>query len=548
VVSPATVTVLVSGTQVYGGTPIFTYRPTLPGDLTFASPKVTCASLAAAALDPSLAVGTYTVDGSTCTGLAVSDPADATLAYTGAPTGFSVTPAPVTATVSGSMTYGEPVTATFSPITGPPFAGTPSCTEAAGGAALATLAAGTHAVTPASCSGLVSTTGDLAPAYTGDLVVLPAPTTVTVSGTMPYGEPGSAAFFHTTPAGVSVAGRLSCGRADGGTAVGQLAVGTHTVTPSSCTGLSAATGNWTVGYAAAPGGLTVVRATVTATVTGRQPDRGSPTFAYTTDAPAGVAVTGSLWCTALAGGPLSGSLAPGRYTLSAASCRGLAVGDPADFLLAYAAAPGGFAVTAASAGSTVASTPTGKGYWTVTPSGAVHAFGAAGQLGSEAGQPLVAPIVGIAPTPTGDGYWLVGSDGGIFAFGNAGFYGSMGGRPLARPIVGISPTPAGSGYWEVASDGGIFAFGDAGFSGSMGGRPLVAPIVGIAPTPAGGGYWLVGADGGIFAFGDAGFSGSMGGRPLVAPIVGIAPTPTGDGYWLVGADGGIFAFGDAAYE
>ena len=72
------------------------------------------------------------------------------------------------------------------------------------------------------------------------------------------------------------------------------------------------------------------------------------------------------------------------------------------------------------------------------------------------------------------------SDGGLFAFGSAQFYGSMGGQPLNAPIVGMAATPTGGGYWEVASDGGLFAFGSAQFYGSMGGQPLNAPIVGMA--------------------------------------------------------------------
>jgi hypothetical protein len=125
-------------------------------------------------------------------------------------------------------------------------------------------------------------------------------------------------------------------------------------------------------------------------------------------------------------------------------------------------------------------------------------------------------------TPDGRGYWEVASDGGIFAFGDATFEGSMGGQPLNAPIVGIATTPDGRGYWEVASDGGIFAFGDATFEGSMGGQPLNAPIVGIATTPDGRGYWEVASDGGIFAFGDATFEGSMGGIPLDKPVIGVA--------------------------
>jgi subtilase family serine protease len=161
-------------------------------------------------------------------------------------------------------------------------------------------------------------------------------------------------------------------------------------------------------------------------------------------------------------------------------------------------------------------------------------------------------------TYTDQGYWEVGGDGGIFAFGDATFDGSMGGQPLNAPIVGLAATPDGHGYWEVAADGGIFAFGDAPFYGSMGGQHLNAPIVGITAAPDGqgmasngaasGGYWEVAADGGIFAFGDAAFDGSMGGQHLNEPVVGISTTNDGDGYWEVAADGGIFAFGDATFD
>jgi hypothetical protein len=74
----------------------------------------------------------------------------------------------------------------------------------------------------------------------------------------------------------------------------------------------------------------------------------------------------------------------------------------------------------------------------------------------------------------------VASDGGVFSFGAAKFYGSMGGQPLNAPVVGIASTPTGGGYWEVASDGGVFSFGSARFFGSMGGTHLNAPVVGIA--------------------------------------------------------------------
>ncbi|HLG68543.1 MAG TPA: S53 family peptidase [Acidimicrobiales bacterium] len=165
-----------------------------------------------------------------------------------------------------------------------------------------------------------------------------------------------------------------------------------------------------------------------------------------------------------------------------------------------------------------------RGYWEVAADGGVFAFGDAGFYGSMGGQPLAAPVVGIAPTSSDRGYWEVAADGGVFAFGDAGFFGSMGGQPLAAPVVGIAPTLDSRGYVLAAADGGVFAFGDAQFYGSMGGQHLAAAVRGAAVTFDDGGYWEVAADGGVFAFGDAGFFGSMGGRPLAAPVVGFSPS------------------------
>ena len=151
------------------------------------------------------------------------------------------------------------------------------------------------------------------------------------------------------------------------------------------------------------------------------------------------------------------------------------------------------------------------------------------------------------PPRRGQGYWLVAADGGIFAYGDALFLGSMGGQPLNAPVVGMAATPTGRGYWLVAADGGIFAFGDAPFLGSMGGQPLNKPVVGMAATPTGQGYWLVASDGGIFAYGDAVFDGSTGAIRLNQPVVGMAPYGNDAGYWLVAKDGGIFAFGGAPF-
>jgi hypothetical protein len=191
-------------------------------------------------------------------------------------------------------------------------------------------------------------------------------------------------------------------------------------------------------------------------------------------------------------------------------------------------------------------------YFMVGSDGNVYDFGLAtattrANLGSMYGKHLNQPIVGMAATPSGNGYWLVARDGGIFPFGDAAGYGSTGGIRLNQPIVGMAATPSGNGYWLVAADGGIFPFGDAAQGlGSTGDVHLNQPMVGMAATPSGRGYWLVAADGGIFPFGDGTQGlGSTGNIHLNQPIVGMASTASARGYWLVAADGGIFPFGDA---
>jgi len=59
----------------------------------------------------------------------------------------------------------------------------------------------------------------------------------------------------------------------------------------------------------------------------------------------------------------------------------------------------------------------------------------------------------------------VASYGGIFTFGDAAFYGSEGGESLNAPVVGMAATPDGKGYWLV--------FGSQ--------QPLAGKVVGIDP-------------------------------------------------------------------
>jgi hypothetical protein len=88
------------------------------------------------------------------------------------------------------------------------------------------------------------------------------------------------------------------------------------------------------------------------------------------------------------------------------------------------------------------------------------------------------PIVGFATS--GGVFYSTTAQGIVY---NDGYpVPGLSGQPLAAPIVGIA---SGPGHWLVAKDGGVFAFDGAPFAGSMGGQGLNAPIVGMAPTSDG---------------------------------------------------------------
>ncbi len=74
------------------------------------------------------------------------------------------------------------------------------------------------------------------------------------------------------------------------------------------------------------------------------------------------------------------------------------------------------------------------------------------------------------------GYWEVAADGGIFAFGGAPFDGSMGGQPLAAPVVGLASTEVS----VVAPTAPSVVCGNAGLLTGP-----AAPPAGAVTVPAG---------------------------------------------------------------
>jgi hypothetical protein len=84
----------------------------------------------------------------------------------------------------------------------------------------------------------------------------------------------------------------------------------------------------------------------------------SPTFAFTSTAPSGVTISGTLVCgTVDSGTPINGSLAAGSHTIDGASCSGLSA---ANYFLSYVGASSGFVVASGQPDVVKAGTTTGS--------------------------------------------------------------------------------------------------------------------------------------------------------------------------------------------
>jgi len=200
----------------------------------------------------------------------------------------------------------------------------------------------------------------------------------------------------------------------------------------------------------------------------------------------------------------------------------------------------------------LAADPDGGGYWILHSWGAIEAHSARELLSNPCDAANVCSgWVGFDVAAAGDGAWTFNESGLVHSAGAAGRYGDVVNLELASPIVAGAATPSGFGYYLLGADGGVFAFGDAQFRGSvpqsLPGVELGGELVSIVVTESGHGYWLVAEDGGVFAFGDASFRGSVPGAlgpdaTLAAPITDMISY--GDGYLMIAADGGAFVFSD----
>ncbi len=197
----------------------------------------------------------------------------------------------------------------------------------------------------------------------------------------------------------------------------------------------------------------------------------------------------------------------------------------------------------------MATTPDGRGYWTVTARGVVRAFGIADPLGEPRPNHLDAPVVAITATPDGTGYWLLTAKGTVLAFGAAKVL------PPSKPDLGIdmsaavgqAVTPTGKGYWLAHADGYVDAFGDAALTPPplLGPFAMSSPTVAIASSPDGLGYWTVTSAGVVQAFGTARTFPVLPDQPTLARVHAVTSTPDGQGYWLLDTTGQVAAFGSA---
>ena len=159
--------------------------------------------------------------------------------------------------------------------------------------------------------------------------------------------------------------------------------------------------------------------------------------------------------------------------------------------------------------------PDGRGYWLVGRNGHVYAFGAArlylpstlsphsSVASAKAGAARLGTVTSMAPTPDGHGYWLVTSSGQVTAFGDAKARSlPSGARLTSVPITGIAADNATGGYWLVNAEGQVYAFG-APLFGSVPRSAAEHGVSAIQATPGGSGYRLLDSGGALFCFGTA---------------------------------------------
>ena len=156
---PIPITATVFGAQTDGGTPHFAYTSNAPSGVTLSGTLACTTVNSGTPIDPSLALGSYTIDGSSCSGLTPSDSEHYEVVYMGRFLGFVVTLPAIRVTPSGSQTFGG--TPTFSYTSDAPdgvtITGDLTCNSLVGAVIHPGLGPGSYSLT--GCSGLSASDG-----------------------------------------------------------------------------------------------------------------------------------------------------------------------------------------------------------------------------------------------------------------------------------------------------------------------------------------------------------------------------------------------------
>jgi Pro-kumamolisin, activation domain/MBG domain (YGX type) len=601
-------TVVVSGTQPYGGSPTFSATANYDGSgaapfgVTLNTSGLTCSTVGTStAISPSMALGTYTLLATSCSGLALGGPdgTEYSVVYTSSTNDFSVTRGPFDISVSGSQMYGGTPTflGTSNPTSGVTVSTSGlSCSQAGGSTIAPTLPAGSYALVPASCSGATLSgpnSSNYTVAYTsvaGDFAVTQAPLTITASsGSVAYGAgpptitPNYSGFVNGDNIS-SLTTRAGCST----TAVQSSSV-VNSPYASTCTG--AVDPNYSFSYVAGSVAVTPVALTITAqnmsvpygttpTITpsysGFVP--GDSASSLTTQPTCSTPDTGS---SAVAGSPYqsscSGAVDPnytityvgGSVTVTTATLTITAQSVSVPFGSTPAVSPQYSGFVAGDTASSLNPQPTCTTTATNTSSVTGSPYPASCSGASDPNYTIrnVAGSVIVTPLPISVAVSGSQANGGPPSF--AGTYGSpptnvtvttSGLRcSQVNPSTAINGTLTSGSYTLAPTTcAGVVLGGPNGTDYAVAyttttnnftvtGGPVQPTPPPPPPPPPNHGYWLVGSDGGIFTFGSAQFHGSTGNLALQRPVVGISPTANEAGYWLVASDGGVFAFGNAGY-
>ncbi|MCU1427900.1 MAG: hypothetical protein JWL83_1900 [Actinomycetia bacterium] len=238
---PGLVTVTISGSQVYGSTPVYTTQVTLPLGISLSGAPVCTSVLGGKSIVPTLPVGGYTIDATTCSGLSLTGVLAGNFVLSLVGGTFNVSKALLTVTPANqSRVYGvaDPafgfgLTGLVNGEAGSVLSAQPTCGVSGAHANVGTYTIGCSAGTAANY--LFDVT------RTATLTVTKALLSVAVSGSQTYGSAPTYTPRVTLPSGVQLSGSPQCTNVLGGNAITPtLPAGAYTIDAATCSGLSLA--------------------------------------------------------------------------------------------------------------------------------------------------------------------------------------------------------------------------------------------------------------------------------------------------------------------